>query len=364
MKEHEYRKFEYNNTHRKKELWSDYMGGPQMKCKGLLKDIDFDIEKQYGCKLPKYEKVLKYCYTDGLVGNLCFDFDTTGEPNIETLNAILDNINILSYQNMDTIHMETGILCITEKSLLYIYNKECYKIPLESIVWYTKGTEMEKKGFLDTKPVVLLNVLLKNNTMRSLGFIRFKHTSKWFSSCTDDESNSVIEEIKSAVINRRKFLVDIIKNRSDNFEFEEPLLKQPKKQPEKIPIDPEYKRTCKICGKVWYSSVAREKEIESGNITDDVRSFCAIFYDHSTKAQLDKNMRDRKLTLDEIRTCPECHSNNYNEEIIEFIPMNEKDEKNITQNVEEENPEKLLKLRLAKGEITIDEYKDLKEILS
>lgn len=77
----------------------------------------------------------------------------------------------------------------------------------------------------------------------------------------------------------------------------------------------EYRRTCKACGKVWHSLVAREKQIKEGQCCD-LCSMCFSYSDDAAQAQIKGNAQQSSSELHRLQKCPECSSSNYDEEIV------------------------------------------------
>ena len=77
----------------------------------------------------------------------------------------------------------------------------------------------------------------------------------------------------------------------------------------------EYKRTCKACGSVWHSLVAREQQIISANKTTAWTSMCG---GPAGVAGGNIEISARKSELASLHKCPKCGSANYNEEVIDY----------------------------------------------
>ena len=87
----------------------------------------------------------------------------------------------------------------------------------------------------------------------------------------------------------------------------------------------EYKRKCRQCGKVWHSLVSREKEISKGLFTNNCYGctaglgMCGGHWSAlGAGAQTQRNEHALKDELNRLKSCPQCHSNNYEEEIITY----------------------------------------------
>lgn len=80
----------------------------------------------------------------------------------------------------------------------------------------------------------------------------------------------------------------------------------------------ETKRTCKVCKKVWCSPVLKEKELKDKIGVEDVRQTLSVVQgNYGTAAQERKNSDSLRDNLDRSKTCPECGSSNFIEEIID-----------------------------------------------
>jgi uncharacterized Zn finger protein len=80
----------------------------------------------------------------------------------------------------------------------------------------------------------------------------------------------------------------------------------------------EYRRKCNSCGKTWHSLVEREKEIERQIKYHGTQGTLACCYDHSAMAQQERNQQQSMNDLEKLRSCPECGSKNYTEEVITY----------------------------------------------
>ncbi len=81
----------------------------------------------------------------------------------------------------------------------------------------------------------------------------------------------------------------------------------------------EYKRKCKECGKVWHSLVSREKQLEGGVKCDAcVQGATAINGNLGAATQSKRNVDAGQSSLDSLRRCPNCGSQNYKEEVITY----------------------------------------------
>ncbi len=89
----------------------------------------------------------------------------------------------------------------------------------------------------------------------------------------------------------------------------------------------EYRRTCRACGKVWHSLVSREKEITNRDLQDALTGFTGAvtgcqtcgMCGTSTMAQADRNRAANKSELQRLKSCPNCSSANYTEELVEHV---------------------------------------------
>lgn len=87
----------------------------------------------------------------------------------------------------------------------------------------------------------------------------------------------------------------------------------------------EYRRTCQVCGKVWHSLISREKKVVSSQ-KSDLCMMCAgalqvcggrAVSGSVTHTQASKNLSAKQSELHRLRSCPQCNSVNYKEEIID-----------------------------------------------
>jgi len=78
----------------------------------------------------------------------------------------------------------------------------------------------------------------------------------------------------------------------------------------------EYKRTCRECGKVWHSLVEREKKIEKEISRGSLQQAGFACCNPAAAAQSQRTVAAHENTLQQLRRCPNCGSQNYSEEII------------------------------------------------
>ena len=79
----------------------------------------------------------------------------------------------------------------------------------------------------------------------------------------------------------------------------------------------EFKRKCNECGKVWHSLAEREKEIESAKgvaALGQMSNACLCCSGAALQAQ--RNVGASQDSLDKLRRCPECGSQNYSEDVF------------------------------------------------
>lgn len=88
----------------------------------------------------------------------------------------------------------------------------------------------------------------------------------------------------------------------------------------------EYKRTCRNCGKIWHSLVSREGQLSYKATTNQIgacgsnmryASTC-FMCGGSRAAQMDRNTDAIKSELDRLKTCPDCGSKNYSEDLLTY----------------------------------------------
>lgn len=79
----------------------------------------------------------------------------------------------------------------------------------------------------------------------------------------------------------------------------------------------EYKRTCKVCGKIWCSQVSREEKLSKEKRKENIRSGLSTLQTNwSAAAQERKNAQTLEQESTTRKQCPDCNSANYKEEII------------------------------------------------
>ena len=88
----------------------------------------------------------------------------------------------------------------------------------------------------------------------------------------------------------------------------------------------EYRRTCKNCGKVWHSLVSRERELNLRATTSKLSEIgtrmqaasCCFMCGDRGAAQYGRNVDATKNEIERLKSCPNCLSKNYTEEIIPY----------------------------------------------
>jgi len=89
----------------------------------------------------------------------------------------------------------------------------------------------------------------------------------------------------------------------------------------------EYKRTCYACEKVWHSLKSREDTIRAGASAEGAGfgrtggsaqscTYCGMC-GGSVITMGNHGANGQKNELDRLRTCPDCGSHNYFEEVLE-----------------------------------------------
>ena len=79
----------------------------------------------------------------------------------------------------------------------------------------------------------------------------------------------------------------------------------------------EYKRKCNQCKKVWHSLESREKELEGGKSTaalNQASNACTCNSGSALQAQ--RNVGAYQDSLNKLRSCPKCGSQDYTEEVL------------------------------------------------
>lgn len=77
----------------------------------------------------------------------------------------------------------------------------------------------------------------------------------------------------------------------------------------------EVQRTCNRCGKVWYSSIEREKFV-AGNAVYGALNIFLNFFNNIAFAQWNQNAESNLSEIHRMRSCPACGSVNYDEQIV------------------------------------------------
>ena len=86
----------------------------------------------------------------------------------------------------------------------------------------------------------------------------------------------------------------------------------------------EYRRTCQACGKMWHSLASREQEVQGkekseafmqGTTGMAACGTCGMTL--PAAAQHSRNKEVHTSELQRLRSCPECQSANYREEIVQ-----------------------------------------------
>jgi len=72
----------------------------------------------------------------------------------------------------------------------------------------------------------------------------------------------------------------------------------------------EYKRTCRMCGKTWYSSKERESTLVNHTKGSPIHDFIFIFSGGSSDG-LNIIEQQAELELYQLRSCPNCKSTNF-----------------------------------------------------
>ncbi|KAF5091262.1 hypothetical protein DSECCO2_05140 [anaerobic digester metagenome] len=87
----------------------------------------------------------------------------------------------------------------------------------------------------------------------------------------------------------------------------------------------EYRRTCKQCNTVWHSLVKRESNLKWYACSQGIATgfspshLCTCgMCSGAERAQREKNVYDERSEIERLKSCPNCGSKNYNEEIIEY----------------------------------------------
>lgn len=116
---------------------------------------------------------------------------------------------------------------------------------------------------------------------------------------------------------RQSIKVSQARKEQAKLEEEQARLEQAKQRA--IAARSQYKRTCKACGKVWHSSVARESAMNTkllGNSLMAVGS--ALTLSTSTSLQANRNLDANQTEFDALRKCPNCFSTQYEEVVVDY----------------------------------------------
>lgn len=79
----------------------------------------------------------------------------------------------------------------------------------------------------------------------------------------------------------------------------------------------EYRRTCRACGKVWHSLVAREKEIQQRQFANGMQGLVGCCSPNTSATSIGTG-QIIESELQRLRQCPECGSASYDEEIVDY----------------------------------------------
>ena len=88
----------------------------------------------------------------------------------------------------------------------------------------------------------------------------------------------------------------------------------------------EYRRTCRNCGKIWHSLVSRENKLSFRATTTKIgvcgsqmqSASCCFMCGGSKTAQLERNVDAVGSELNRLKSCPECGSKNYSEDLMTY----------------------------------------------
>lgn len=81
----------------------------------------------------------------------------------------------------------------------------------------------------------------------------------------------------------------------------------------------EYKRTCRNCSTVWHISVEESKKLEELSKTNSILGgITALSGNLTASAQATRNKDAHKEKLREQKKCPECGSQNFDEEVVTY----------------------------------------------
>jgi len=88
----------------------------------------------------------------------------------------------------------------------------------------------------------------------------------------------------------------------------------------------EIRRTCRNCGTTWHSLKSRETQIKLGIASDIFGGMAGASQQCSScgmcggtrTAQSNRNVDANQGELDRLKSCPQCGSHNYYEELLEY----------------------------------------------
>ncbi len=141
-----------------------------------------------------------------------------------------------------------------------------------------------------------------------------------------------LKEVKEKILSGEAIAGDLVTTNLENGRWvplsglpELQALEVPSRFATKVAIAEEFRRSCNSCGKVWHSLVSREVEIEKKELKEGLMqgatglggcATCGLSL--GAAAQHSRNKELYHSEIERLRSCPQCGSKNYEEQIIQF----------------------------------------------
>ena len=77
----------------------------------------------------------------------------------------------------------------------------------------------------------------------------------------------------------------------------------------------EYQRKCRVCGKLWHSLKTREDLLQKQEKSNTCMSI-AECGNPTAQLQATRNVEANQSEIARLKSCPDCHSTNYDERLI------------------------------------------------
>lgn len=131
---------------------------------------------------------------------------------------------------------------------------------------------------------------------------------KWWEDSEEDEKG---KEICKGCVERLE--------EEQRLEEEKKLNEEKEKEIERKNEVKEYKRKCNQCGKVWHSLVDKEIQITTSSFLNALVGVgTAITGNLGASTQSSRNVDAQSERLDKLKSCPNCGSRDYTEEIMVY----------------------------------------------